>query len=272
MRKRWLSKLTLALVPCLSLSLLTPAWAETPAPTAKPFLGIGVEGTPKDVKQAGAIVREVAAGSPAAKAGLKQGDLIYKVGTVEVKDPITLVDKIAGHKPGEKLTLHLLREGKDLSLEVTLTERPAVKAPAVRAAPAAKSGAYLGVWSQELTPALKNHLGLTVEKGALVMEVMPASPATRAGLKADDVITGVDDQSIANPAELRDAVQKMDAGKEVTLKVMRGKEMKEIKVKLEAAPLGFGGRPGLDPELRRHFEEMQKWLREFEQQLETPSR
>lgn len=262
MRSRWL---TLAALLALAPGLVAVARAE--APVARPYLGVMVEAA-KDVDHPGAVVREVTPISPAEQAGLKNGDLIVKVDDKDVKGPDALVKLVGEHKPGDKLALHVMRDGKDQTVNVTLAERPAEKKKA------AKTEVFLGVWSRPLTPELKDHLGITVDKGAVVMTVMPDSPAAKAGLQRDDVVTGVNDQAVSTPEELRAAVQKAGVGKEVTLKLMRGKDTKEIKAQLAETPFGFGRLSGLklpeglSPEMQRHFEELQNRFRELHEQDE----
>jgi predicted metalloprotease with PDZ domain len=91
-----------------------------------------------------------------------------------------------------------------------------------------------------LTPDLKERLKVTAESGAVVSMVMPDSPAFKAGLKEDDVITAVDNQEVKTAEELRDAIQKAGPGKEVTLQVFRGNDKLTIKASLqEGAPSSF---------------------------------
>jgi len=285
MKNRLLPRLALlALLPGLSLGLAIPAGAAEPRPTGKALLGALVGPTAKDAAHAGAVVREVTPDGPAAKAGLKNGDIVIKADDKEVADPQTLVGLIQGHKPGDKVKLQVLRDGKEQMVEVTLGERKLAQLPTVPKLPGVRHGVYLGVQTQELTPELKARLKVAVDKGVVVVDVLPHSPAAKAGLKTDDVITGVDAQTVAKPEELRAAIQKMSAGKEITVKVLRGKETKEIKVQVAEMPLGlswmqdFDKRfpmdlpPGLHPDLERRLQEIQKWLREYEEQPETSSR
>jgi S1-C subfamily serine protease len=258
MRKLFTSLALLVFVP----GLVSVANAETPA---KAYLGVAVE----PMKDGGAAVRDVTPDSPAAKARLKKGDVILKVDDQEMKGPEALVECVTGHKPGDKLSIHVMREGKEQTLAVTLAERPAESAKSVKPAEK-KSEAFLGVWTK---PAGENM------KGAVVMMVMPDSPAAKAGLMRDDMITALNDQAVTGPEDLRATVQKIGIGKDVTLKVMRAKEAKEMKAHLEASPLGFQRfempkhgfdfdmPKGLSPEMEKHFQEMQKRLREFEEKL-----
>src|SRR2546423_13915595 len=87
----------------------------------RPSLGILV-GPASDAEQEGVKVHQVVPGSPAAKAGLKKGDVITRVEGREMDHPDTLLNVLAKHKPGEELTFHVLRDGQEKSLKVRLGE------------------------------------------------------------------------------------------------------------------------------------------------------
>lgn len=231
------------------------------AEESKPaYLGV-LTAKPEDGK-AGAWVREVTPDSPAAKAGLKNGDVVVKVDGKEVADPAALTEAISARKPGDKVKLTVVRDGQEQEIEATLGERP-VRRPSVRALPqpalpqpfTPQRQAYLGVHIQEVTPELKERLGLAVDKGAVITEVMADSPAAKAGLKTDDVITGVGDKPITSPDELRQVIAGSKPGSEVVLHVQRGKEKLELKATLGEAPLGlaFEPQPFPMPDLFRPF-------------------
>src|SRR5207244_2180761 len=98
-----------------------------------------------------------------------------------------------------------------------------------------------GVQMQDLTPELKDRLKVQADAGAVVTDVVPDSPAAKAGLKRDDVITAVDSRPVKNPMDLQGAIQTAGAGKEITLQVARGNE----KLSVKATPReGVPGAPG----------------------------
>ena len=67
----------------------------------------------------------VGPGSPAEKAGVRAGDIIVAMGTLDVADLQGLTDALRAHKPGDTVPLRVIRDGKPLTLEVTLGSRPA---------------------------------------------------------------------------------------------------------------------------------------------------
>jgi S1-C subfamily serine protease len=86
------------------------------------YLGVSV--APSTGSQAGALVQEVAAGSPAAKAGLRVGDLIVAIDGQPVQSYGQLVGRIRDHKPSDKVTLKVARGGNETTITATLAERP----------------------------------------------------------------------------------------------------------------------------------------------------
>ena len=91
---------------------------------------------------------------------------------------------------------------------------------------------FLGVYIQDLTPALAKELGLKVKEGALITQVMPDSPAEKAGLKEKDVIISYNGKPVKNASDLKNYVLLTKPGTKVILKIIRnGKEM-QLKVKI----------------------------------------
>ncbi|MFI6598314.1 S1C family serine protease [Nonomuraea sp. NPDC050536] len=85
------------------------------------FLGVSVTDATGDVP--GALIRQVSSGSPAAKAGLKQGDLITKIGDKAVDGGDTVVGQVRGFKPGQQVKITYMRDGKPNEVTVTLEEK-----------------------------------------------------------------------------------------------------------------------------------------------------
>ena len=75
--------------------------------------------------QSGAVVQEVTPDSPAARAGLQAGDVVVSIDGKAVQDRSELVAAIRGHKPGDKVTLVVVRGGNETTITATLTQRPA---------------------------------------------------------------------------------------------------------------------------------------------------
>ncbi len=91
---------------------------------------------------------------------------------------------------------------------------------------------YLGVHIQNLTEQLGNHFKLKDGKGVLVSEVVEDSPADKAGLKAGDVITKVDDQKVESTSELTETVRRYEPETKVTVTVVRAGKTKKLNATL----------------------------------------
>jgi S1-C subfamily serine protease len=232
-----------ALLGCLA--WIAPVDAQAPNRDHGASLGITVEpaqGRP----EGGVMVRQVMPDGPAAKAGMEKGDIILKVDNKEATDFETVVNALAAHKPGDKIPLEVRRGEQTKKFSVTLGERRPIQDNQARGEPREPATPFLGVQTRELTPEMRDQFGVTVEKGAVVMDVVPNSPAARAGLRRDDVITRFNGQDIATPRQLRDAVQQAGINKKANLEAIRGKEKKEFSAQLEQAPANFfygGPRP-----------------------------
>ena len=92
----------------------------------------------------------------------------------------------------------------------------------------------LGVYVQDLTQKLAKAFGIDKEHGAVVSQVVPNSPAEKAGLKEGDVITELDGKAVTSAAQLRNDVGLMRVGKSVNLTVMRDGKKMTVDAVLEA--------------------------------------
>jgi serine protease Do len=107
------------------------------------------------------------------------------------------------------------------------------------------SRGYLGIGLTQVTPALQRALGLGADRGALVQEVTPETPAERSGLRAYDVIVSVDELPVRSDEELIRAISALAPGTTVRLGVMRDAERRSLQVKLTERPLPESARPRL---------------------------
>jgi len=230
----------------IGLGLSVPA-SVSRAQESRGFLGVMVVPGEGD---RGVVIREVAPGSPAEKAGLKSGDRVTKVGDHDAGDVDAFLKAVGSHKSGDKISLTVNRDGKDQKITATLGERTATarrpdqpgggdtRRPEGPPMGTAQGPAYLGINIQPLTPELRKQSKLETQDGVVVAEVVPNSPAEKAGLKRDDVITAVGGHAVKAPEDLQVAVQQNGAGKELTLTVHR--DGKDVTVKATPKAGAFG--------------------------------
>lgn len=139
--------------------------------------------------QRGAFVSQVMPNSSAAKAGIKAGDVIVSINGKPVNSFAALRAQVGTMPVGSKFTLGLLREGKEVNVNLELQQSNQTQVDS--------SSIFNGIDGAEMS----NHTGK--DKGVVVNSVKPNSQAARIGLKKGDVIVGANQQPVKNIAELR---------------------------------------------------------------------
>jgi len=146
----------------------------------------------------GALVQNVESGGPAAKAGLKNGDVIRKYNGQTVSDAGSLTAMVTQTDPGTTITLGILRNGKPMTIKVTLGERPANAGAPPGQGQGPSGSALEGISVQNLTPRLRDQLGIPNEvSGVVVSNVDQNSPAADY-LQQGDVIESINRQPVHN--------------------------------------------------------------------------
>ena len=171
----------------------------------------------------GALVADVEPNGPAAKAGLKPGDVVTAVNGVAVDDPRALARQVAAIHPGSAATVAVQRDGAEQTLKMTAASLPDKMADA-SAAGEPSSGAKLGLALAPINPAARESLGLGEDvKGAVIAGVRPNSPASEAGLRPGDVLTSVGNRQVSTPQEAVQAIRAQQGAKQqaVALRVLR---------------------------------------------------
>jgi len=160
----------------------------------------------KLTENSGALLANVQPDSPAARAGLEPGDVIQAVNGQAVATPRDLALNVAAIRPGEDANLKILRDGAVRQVTVKVGELPGEQQAATETARDRRE--QLGLALGPLSPELRNRFdvpdGLA---GAVVQAVRPGSASEQAGLKSGDVIVGVGNQKVANPAEAVRAIR-----------------------------------------------------------------
>lgn len=194
------------------------------------WLGVVIQKLTPELAQAlglsendkGALVGDVSDGGPAEQAGLKRGDLIVKFDNADVSTYEILPRLVASHKPGSKVTVQVIRNGKKMTYALTLgTLKTARSRVAARDNKIEKSTQF-GLIVEDITPALQKSYQLDVNSGALVTEIMPGGPAQRAGIVRGDIVEEVNRNSIASAAEFYELSSVADKSDAMLLTVRRG--------------------------------------------------
>ena len=209
------------------------------------FLGVTTnvyrDSEDKEGKHKGAEVTNISKGSAAEKAGLKNGDIITKINDKKVDGPNSLSEIVTAFKPKEDVTVYFKRDGKEQSAKATLGERKTSKSmsysfngpdgmarsfsmPRVQIDPKIDLGDMSPrIWSPGASAGDKNYrfftdtyprqqkLGVKIQdteegNGVKVLDVDKDSPAEKAGLKKDDIVTEIAGKKITNTDEMREGL------------------------------------------------------------------
>jgi len=168
----------------------------------------------------GALVSDVAKDGPAEKAGIRSGDLITAYGGKEIQDEHELPTLVAATRPGTKTTVKVIREGKELTIPVTVAEMDGVEE--ARASSGAETSKGTGLTVQDITPDLARRFDISNTKGVIVSNVESGSPAENAGFQEGDIIRQVNGQPAQDTAEFAKLVKKFKDNKTIRFLVERG--------------------------------------------------
>ena len=160
----------------------------------------------------GALVASVDADGPAAKAGVKAGDVILKFNGREIARSAELPAQVADVKPGAKATLEISRNGATREIEVKVGELKGVEVASLN--PSDAEHGRLGLAVRPLSPEERKQAG----SGGLVVE-QASGPAARAGIRRGDLVLAVNGTPIKSIAQLRAMVAK--SGKNLALLIQR---------------------------------------------------
>jgi serine protease Do len=167
-------------------------------------------------KTYGALVNDVVPGSPAAKSGILQGDVITSFDGSTIKD-VRQLQRMVGETPvGKRVEVELYRNGKPL--KVFVKTAPAETAPAQSQRPAEREAGALGLSVEELGPEMRSR-GLS---GVVVSDLEPGGIAEDSGMQRGDVIMSVNQKKVRNLAEYQKAMKEATSKGAVALLVRRG--------------------------------------------------
>jgi len=186
----------------------------------------------------GVLVTEVRPNTPAAKAGLKPGDIILKFAGQAVSGPRELQGMVEQAKIGSTEPLLLLRNGKETTLNVTCREMPSESAMASMGSHGrgSESSSFdkLGLQVEDLTSQVAEQLGIKAEHGVAITEVRSGSPAALAGLSSGMVITEVNRQPVKTVADFRKALDAKPLDKGVLLLVRSTEGSRFVVIRVES--------------------------------------
>lgn len=183
------------------------------------YLGVMIQDVTPELADAlnldtdrGALVGEVTEDSAADKAGLKPYDLIVEVAGKKVENRRELSLLVAQQRPGQKVNLRVVRDGKEKTLRAELGKRPGDLSVASVDRGSQGSKALSGLQLKDLDRETRRRFDVPEDvDGAVVSQVVPGSAAARAGLRPGDVIHEIDRQPVKDAAEAEDRLADKDA-------------------------------------------------------------
>jgi len=197
----------------------------------RPWLGARLQAVTPEIAESmglkrptGALVASLSAGSPAARGGLKTGDLITSVDGQEVEDPNAFDYRFATKSLGGSAKVGLVRAGKETAVTVAL--EPLRDTPHDELVIATRSP-FQGAKVSNLSPALADDLRLDPSTdGVVITEVTDGSPAQSLGFHRGDLVLSVNNQKIAKTRDLEKATSQPSRVWRIT--IMRGGQQMSV--------------------------------------------
>ncbi|MFZ2087020.1 MAG: Do family serine endopeptidase, partial [Desulfobaccales bacterium] len=142
----------------------------------------------------GALVADVHADTPAEKAGIKREDIIIEFNGTPINEMNELPRLVAAMTPGAKATVKVLRDGKEKTFTLTVTELKEERFAGET--PDTDQESSIGLMVEDLNPQMARRFDLKDSKGVVVVDVVPGSSAAEAGFRRGDVILEVNGKAV----------------------------------------------------------------------------
>jgi serine protease Do len=168
----------------------------------------------------GALVSEVAADGPAAKAGVRSGDIILEYNGRPVRNRDDLSSAVAESKAGASIPIRILRNGRRLTISMAVGERPSDVAQHF-ISPRMREPGKLGVTIENIAPETQAALHLASTSGVLVVDVIPGSAADNGGVRPGDIIHAINHIPVNTAVDLLAVMRTLNQDSTVLLRLER---------------------------------------------------
>ncbi|MCI0707994.1 MAG: PDZ domain-containing protein [Ignavibacteriae bacterium] len=256
--------------------------------SSRSYIGVSIQSLNRKLAKAngnkvdeGAMINEVEEKSPAAEAGLKEGDVVVQFGERMIYDAEDLSKAVRRVKPGTKVDVKIDRKGASQTLALTVGKNPnrmsKVFSHNGMGMHMFGSSKAIGADLRPLSEQLGKYFQAPDGKGVLVESVEKESAAEKAGLKAGDVIVKLAGEQVEELSDVWDILSDYEGGEKVDIEVIRKGSTQKLSVEIEEGDEGnyyhFRTEPwgmGFDGELGEDFDMRLKMLPRFHIEKYTP--
>jgi len=190
------------------------------------WLGVSIQNLTPDLAEyygvkdgKGALIGEVFEGDPADKAGIKPKDVVIEVDGDKIEDSRDLSQKIAEIRVGDKITIKVVRGGKELTFRVDIAKRTEDKESLALKQPMEETD--LGMAVSTLTRELARRFNISETEGVVVVSVEQDGPADKAEVQKGDLILEIDHKPIKTLDDYQSQIEKVKKGETISLLIKR---------------------------------------------------
>lgn len=197
----------------------------------RPWTGLSAQPLTADMAESlglprawGALINKVHPQSPAARAGVRTGDVVTSVNGFDVQDPDALKFRLGTMMPGSDIGLKIWRGGKTIDVSVKGEAAPEIPPRDAYTIPGAT--VLSGATVMNLSPAVADEMGMDMEAtGVVIADIAARSPAAQMGMRKGDILQSVNGHDTASVAALRKAVEKSAQQRRWQMQVQRGQQV-----------------------------------------------
>ncbi|MGI9534096.1 MAG: DegQ family serine endoprotease [Thermodesulfobacteriota bacterium] len=214
---------------------------KTSGKVVRGWLGVHIQEISPEIQQSlnlpddsGALISDVAPGSPAEKAGIKRGDVVLEVNNSKIEDVDDLPKIVANFSPGTRTGIKIIRNGNIQNLNVKFEEFPDEQFADAKPTTDKKAEATLGLVVDDLTPQLKRKYRIEESNGVVVVNVLRGSLAQNAGIRVGDVLMEANKKKIKSVIDLQKELSGLKDGSTLLLLVSRANKTIYVALKYDA--------------------------------------